>query len=396
MRSTHSSSSRSRPPRCAIGRKSPGGIRPCSGCGQRTSASAVQTRPSGPTTGWYSSTSASAAIAARSSASSSRSRVAEPTTPSVASATPPRLDRFASCIATSANRSRSAAATSSSAGGTATPTDAVSCTGRPRTVSVVRSSPATVPASASGPPASAESPLITTNSSAPSRAAVQPTGQLALQPAGQGDEQVVARLVPQRGVDAPEVVEVAADHGDPLAAGAGEQPVQQLQAGGPVGQPGQLVDGAGAAQQLGGAALLADVGAGEQPEPAVVVQRRRGDGQLAPHRGAVAAQQRHGLHLVAVRGAGRHRRAASRAAAGAAGRRAPSHPGRTRARRTSRRPAARAAAPGRRRGARTEPGSPRGRRRRGRRSRRRWAPARRGRRTGGRRAGRGPRGRAGR
>ena len=83
--------------------------------------------------------------------------------------------------------------------------------------------------------------------------------------------------------------------------------MQELQACSAVGQAGQLVDGARAAQQLRRAALLADVGAGQQPEPAVVVQRRRRDGQLAPHGRPVAAQQRHGLHLVAVCRAGRHR-----------------------------------------------------------------------------------------
>jgi hypothetical protein len=52
-------------------------------------------------------------------------------------------------------------------------------------------------------------------------------GQLALQPAGQGEQQVVAGLVAQRGVDAREVVEVAADDGDAVAARAGQQGVHQ-------------------------------------------------------------------------------------------------------------------------------------------------------------------------
>ena len=52
VRSTQRSRSRSSPLRWATGRNSPGKISPRSGCGQRTSASADSTLPSGPTTGW--------------------------------------------------------------------------------------------------------------------------------------------------------------------------------------------------------------------------------------------------------------------------------------------------------------------------------------------------------
>ena len=82
-------------------------------------------------------------------------------------------------------------------------------------------------------------------------------GQVALQPAGQRDEQVVARLVAEGGVDALEVVEAAADDGDPVAVGPGQQSVEELEAGRAVGQAGELVDRARAAQQLRRPAPLA-------------------------------------------------------------------------------------------------------------------------------------------
>ena len=49
---------------------------------------------------------------------------------------------------------------------------------------------------------------------------MQPDRQLALQPPGQGDQQLVARVVAERVVDPLEVVDVAADDRDALAAAA--------------------------------------------------------------------------------------------------------------------------------------------------------------------------------
>ena len=85
-------------------------------------------------------------------------------------------------------------------------------------------------ASRSGPPISAWSAQITTNSSAPRRAAVQPNGSSRCSRPGERDEQVVAGVVAERGVDPREVVEVAAHHRDPLPAGPGQQPVHAARA----------------------------------------------------------------------------------------------------------------------------------------------------------------------
>ncbi|MCO5595358.1 hypothetical protein L7F22_049400 [Adiantum nelumboides] len=123
----------------------------------------------------------------------------------------------------------------------------------------------------------------------PGRAVVR---QLALQPPGQLDEQRVAGVVPEGGVDAGEVVDVAADHGDPVGVRPGQQPVGELQQPGPVGQPGQRVDGVGLAEHVGGAAALAHVGDDEQPEGAAVVGGRGVDDDLGVDPGAVGAQQR--------------------------------------------------------------------------------------------------------
>jgi hypothetical protein len=132
-------------------------------------------------------------------------------------------------------------------------------------------------------------------------------GQVALQPSGQRDEQVVARLVAEGGVDALEVVEAAAHHGDALVVGLGEQPVEQVEAGGAVGQAGELVDGPGAAQQLRHPPPLRDVGDHHEPLRAAVVGVGARHVQLAPDGGAVGPHQRRRVDAVAVLGARRHR-----------------------------------------------------------------------------------------
>ena len=89
VRSTHRSSSRSRSPCSATGRKMSGGSRPRSGCGHRTSASAVCTTPSTPTTGWKCSARPSFCNASRSWPSRCTWRSAEAISAALASDTRP-------------------------------------------------------------------------------------------------------------------------------------------------------------------------------------------------------------------------------------------------------------------------------------------------------------------
>ncbi|ODU00081.1 MAG: hypothetical protein ABS81_24515 [Pseudonocardia sp. SCN 72-86] len=254
---------------------------PRSGCGQRISASELRTVPSAATTGWYSSTSRSSAIAARSSASTllgllhgdlgEAQHVGGPQARVGRRRRQP--DRGGDLDGAAGDRHR-----------------------RPQQLR--DGAPQPFRATRLGVVGTDDDELVARE---PGRGAAE--RQLSLQPAGQGDEQVVAGLVAQRGVDAGEVVEVAADEDHTVAGGAEQEPVDHLERGGPVEQPGQRVDRAGAAQHLGGAAAVVDVLAGDEEQRGAVVGAGDGDADPAPDARAVGAQQRQRVDPVAVLGA---------------------------------------------------------------------------------------------
>ena len=133
---------------------------------------------------------------------------------------------------------------------------------------------------ASGPPCdvSSRSSHRITNSSPPSRASVSPARSMAAQSIGDGDEQLVADVVPVRVVDRFELVEIGEQDRDDLsgALAAHDRVIETLHEQRAVRQSGQRVVQRALARTLG---RLAEVGAGlrvEEVGGGDVGQRLRG------------------------------------------------------------------------------------------------------------------------
>ena len=231
-------SSRISPLRSASGMNWSGGIRPRSGCSQRTSASTPQMPPRSSACGWYSSVSSPASMPRRRSAASASRDVCCCSRPTSCTSTPVRL-RLATYMAVSACLSR-VSKSGAWSGQTATPMLASSCSIIP-SIANGRSSSRPM-AVAMAPAPSSPTGASTANSSPPSRASIAPLRHLRLQPGGQRAQQRVAAEVAEVVVDLLELVEVEQQQGHPLGvAPADDRRLGRLPQEHPVRQPGQRV-----------------------------------------------------------------------------------------------------------------------------------------------------------